>query len=274
MRASASRVVRDLVYRTVDDRRLRLDIHLPDPAEGHPPVLVYLHGGGFQSGERTDRERERAAALAAHGFAVATVEYRFSDAASFPAQRDDARAAIEWLRENAGELGVNASRIGAWGASAGGHLAALLALGVPESNERPSVDAAVLWFAAVDLDAMSRGTALEREILDSGELDALLGGMFDIHDPIHRQADPLSQVSISASPLLVMTGDRDRIVDVAQSERLHNSLTAAGADSQLWILGGAGHEDDAFESPRIIGAIAAFFAHHLGDLETTGHRTN
>ncbi len=113
--------------------------------------------------------------LAERGFLVASFQYRFTGVARFPAQLQDARAAVAWLRGQAFRYGVAGEKVGAWGASAGGHLAALLALGNPEAGELPDVDAGVAWFAALDFSVLTGGSPLEREILPSAT-DSLLGG--------------------------------------------------------------------------------------------------
>src|SRR4051812_17355806 len=119
-------VVRDLEYARRPTGPLLLDLHLPARPVAPPPVVVWLHGGGWRKGDRSfapDLDRY----FAARGYAMANVEYRLSGDAIFPAQLDDVRAAVRWLRESAGEFGLDARAIGLWGSSAGGHLAALAA---------------------------------------------------------------------------------------------------------------------------------------------------
>ncbi len=255
-------VDRDFTYRTVEGQQLRADVYLPRE-ESPRAALLYFHGGGWELGSRTDYEDSRQRVLAARGFLVASVEYRFSARARFPAQRDDARAAAEWLRGQAPGYGASSDRIGAWGASAGGHLAALLALGDGAHDLDPAVEAAVVWFAPLDLRAQSGGTALERELFPPSSVDRLLGRTFDPDDADHRAADPLSLVSSAASPILLMTGDRDRVIDGSASIRMHEALTRAQATSVLQVHGGAGHEDPALGGAAGIGAVAGFFEEHL-----------
>ena len=119
-------VHRDVVYSSVDGLELRLDLYVPDVRPA--PLCIWLHGGGWLRGSRSDRADERLVPLARSGVAVAAVQYRLSGQASFPAPLDDARAAVRWLRAHAHDYGLDAARVGAWGASAGGHLASLLAL--------------------------------------------------------------------------------------------------------------------------------------------------
>ena len=254
-------IERDRVYREVAGTTLRVDLYRP---KGQAPraAVAYFHGGGWELGERTDYEAGRMVPLAEQGFLVASFQYRFTAVAPFPAQLEDARAAVEWLRGQASRDGVVGTKVGAWGASAGGHLAALLALGNPEAGERPDVEAGVAWFAAVDFSVLTGGSPLEREILPSAT-DALLGGSFDLGDPRHRAAHPLSLTSAGAAPLLLVTGDRDRVTDWSGSLRMHDALVRAGATSSLLVFGGAGHEDPRMDSPSTVGAVAGFFEEHL-----------
>ena len=148
----------DLVYDSVKGgdsakgRELHLDLYLP--ASRPAPVCLWLHGGGWVRGSRTARAEERLVPVARAGVAVAAVQYRLSGEAAFPAQLDDARSAVRWLRRNGGGLGLRTDRIGVWGGSSGGHLAALLALCPDERDGElgdSSVQAAVCWFPITDL---------------------------------------------------------------------------------------------------------------------------
>src|SRR3954463_14092261 len=128
-------VVRDLEYARKATGPLLLDLHLPARPVAVAPVVVWLHGGGWRKGDRSfapDLDRY----FAARGYAMANVEYRLSGEALFPAQLEDVRAAVRWLREAAGDLGVDASAIALWGSSAGGHLAALAATTASDERDR------------------------------------------------------------------------------------------------------------------------------------------
>lgn len=236
---------------------LRLDVHRP--AGGSPGTVVYLHGGGFVTGDRAvDRERIRA--LAAHGLTVVAPDYRLAPAATFPAPVDDVRAAVDWVRAHPDETGAATGAVALWGASAGAVLAALAALSGPTD-----VQAVVSWFGFSDIATHSARSPLEAALLTpGGPAHALLG----VADPaaapdLVREASPVSHVHAAAPPFLVAHGDRDRMVDIAESRRLHDALTRAGARSTLLVLGGAGHEDPAFDDPGSIAVTAAFLRTHL-----------
>lgn len=266
---------RDLAYAEPDGLPLRLDLYVP--AGACPvPVCVYLHGGGWLRGSRTDRAAERLVPLARTGIAVAAVEYRLSDRASFPAQLDDARAAVRWLRAHGAEFGVDARRVGAWGASAGGHLAALLGLCPDRGDDVPgngSVQAVVTWFPPTDL--LSRDQD-EPEgppppfltgPLPTPSFEARLLGLASTEDDpaLARNASPLTHVHEGAPPFLIMHGDRDGLIPSAHSRRLFRALRARNVDATLLLLAGADHEDPAFDGAASIGAVSGFLRRTLDE---------
>lgn len=274
-------VIPDLTYASADGMPLKLDLHLPGDRSGDCPIVLYLHGGGFMVGSRTDWAQERLAPVARAGIAVASAQYRFSDVATHPAQVHDVKAAVRWLRGHAAEHGCAAERVGAWGASAGGYLALMLGLtaGSPEHEgtlgaergQSSSVDAVVAWFAPTDLAAAdAHRSTPDRErppfITEPPPEPSMVARMLGIervaeHPGLASAASPLthaSGASVSA-PFLLMHGDRDWLTHESQSQRLHDTLLAAGADSTLLLLAGANHEDPAFHRPAAMGAVCAFF---------------
>jgi acetyl esterase/lipase len=265
-------VHRDLVYAEAQGIELQLDLYLP--ASRPAPVCLWLHGGGWVRGSRTVRAAERLLPVAGDGVAIAAVQYRFSDQATFPAQLDDARAAVRWLRRNGSDLGLSVDRVGVWGGSAGGHLAALLAL-CPDERDRDlgdsSVQAAVCWFPITDLtlrdtdvpegppppfltgppptpsnEARLLGAESGRQVLDAA-----------------RAASPVTHVHPGAPPFLFVHGDRDGLVPSEHSRALHRQLRAQGVGTSLLLLAGANHEDPAFETPPVLAAVAAFLRSSL-----------
>src|SRR6185437_13686151 len=117
------KMIPNIEYAAPNGYSLLLDLYLPEQVEGRLPVVVWIHGGGWEAGSRND---QIAVPLAAHGYAVASIDYRLSQVAKFPAQIDDCKAAIRWLRAHARAYSLDPNHIGVWGASAGGHLVALL----------------------------------------------------------------------------------------------------------------------------------------------------
>lgn len=234
-------------------RPLQLDVWVP-PAAVPPPLVVWIHGGAWLSGDRrylpeTLRPNQLFDALLAAGLAVATVDYRHTREAPFPAQLHDVKAAVRYLRAHAPELGVNVSRVGVWGESAGGHLAALLALtaarvdlegevGVP--GRAGGVDAVVDWYGVADPDALHRmpPTVAAALGLPDHPPDLLLAGAA----PATRDdAAPLRQVHAGAPPFLLLHGTADRLVPFAHSEALSAALREAGVPVELIPVEGADH---------------------------------
>jgi acetyl esterase/lipase len=214
-------------------RPLLLDLHVPDNA-ADAPVVVWIHGGGFTSGDRrylpeTLEPNSVFTALTKSGLACATVDYRLVREARWPAQRDDIAAAISFIRARAGEYGLDAARLGTWGESAGGHLALTAGLSVP------GIGAVVAWYPLTDLRLLPPsafdGTAGTRLFgRRAGELPALMA-----------DASPITHITGSSPPCLLVHGDRDQTVPAVHSERFHQALTAAGVDSACQIVPGADH---------------------------------
>jgi acetyl esterase/lipase len=227
----------DVVYSVVPGfRPLILDLYLPRAARQSPkPAIIYIHGGGWVGGHTrhagaTANFPRALAALAAEGFVVVSLEYRLSGEAQFPAQLQDVRAAIRFLRTNAGRYGLDPSRIGIWGGSAGGHLAALAALscGAPgfDAVAQPPgsecVQAAVTWYGVFDFAPILQGAA--------GAPNALLGCASSAACPAARVAavSPLTYLDRSDPPFLLIHGTIDRTVPIAQSEAALERMRAVG----------------------------------------------
>jgi acetyl esterase/lipase len=211
---------RDLEYGHAGSRRLLLDLYLPlRPNSAARPVVLWFHG---QPGRKYPTPARQ---LVGAGYAVASVEYRSPRTARFPAQLQDARAAVRWIREHGSEYALDRERIGVWGESAGGQLAALLA-----TSRDDSIQAAIIYFAP--------------------------GG--------RGAASPLVYLSSDGAPAMIVHGSADRIVSPGRSERLHAALQKAGVESTLEIVRGAGHDFRQVHTPRIDSLVRAFLARHLG----------
>ena len=237
-------VRRDVVHTRVPGYRpLSLDLYLP--AAGAVAVCVYAHGGGWRLGSRREgpgpvgpTSRRLFGRMAAQGLAVASVDYRLSGEARFPAQRDDVAAACRWLLTD--EIsGVRELPLVVFGVSAGGQLAGLTALdpGLP-------VRAAALWYAITDLPGLPDDIDAVGGESDRGpgsrEAQLLGAPASDVPD-VARDASPVAHVTAAAPPFLLVHGDADLMVPVRQSERLHDALQAAGARSTLEVVPGYGH---------------------------------
>ncbi|KGH48727.1 alpha/beta hydrolase [Modestobacter caceresii] len=253
--ASGVRVLSGVPYAALPGARpLELDLYLP-AGDGPHPVALFLHGGGWRLGSRhTAGPMYRDAAptpfeqVAAAGIAVASLDYRLSGEAVWPAQLHDAKAAVRWLRSRAAELGVDADRIASWGESAGGHLAELLGLVTDPALEgevgvtgpSSAVSAVAAWYAPSDVAAVA--TDIGNDPADPASREAqLIGAPVSAAADLAAQASPITHVSPAAPPVLLLHGRADRFVATAQSQRLHDALTAAGTDVELHTYDGADH---------------------------------
>jgi acetyl esterase/lipase len=234
-----TRVIRDVVYgQVVGFRPLTLDIHLP-AADTDLPVILFLHGGGWRLGSKAAFTPHLTAAqsfekIVDAGFAVVSADYRLSGEARFPAQVDDVRAALAWIRDAGAEYGLDASRVILWGESAGATLAALVAL-EPASGVLGVVD----WYGPMDLIAMADGLTPEEAAVtrETGWL-----GVSALDDPeLARTASPLFAVRSDAPPFHVEHGDADEAVPRAQSAAFVAALTVAGVPVDFVTVPGANH---------------------------------
>jgi acetyl esterase/lipase len=261
------RIERDHVVATVGATTLRLDLYRAIPADA--PVVVYVHGGGWRSGDKADGATERLAALAACGVTVASVEYRLVPRATFPAQAHDVKGAVRWLRAQAPGLGLHTDRIGIWGASAGAYLASFVALTAGEDElegtvggnlDRSSdVQAVVHWFGQADLLASGSRTGTEARLLPFAFEAGLLGAR-SVGEVADRAGELslLTRVSRTAPPFLIAHGDRDHVVAASEGAALHDALSRAGAETQFLLLGRAGHEGPEFDRPANLAMTAAW----------------
>ena len=266
---AGQRTLPDIEYARVDSISLRLDLYLPTPVPARPvPLVVWIHGGGWMSGSKEDCP---APSVLGDDYAVASIDYRFSQTAPFPAQLDDCKAAIRWLRANAGGYGYDPDRIGVWGASAGGHLAALLGTTgeEPESEGNVGQDLGISSRvqAVCDFCGPTDLTAVVDQLLAMDELAAvflvsdLLGGPLDEKTDLARWASPIAHVDSGDPPFLIVHGEEDEIVPVAQATSFYEALASAGVDVSLCVVPGAGHCD--FPS-AVDERVRDFFARTLG----------
>lgn len=258
----------NLVYARAGEHELRLDIYMP-PAAVHPPLVVWIHGGGWRSGSK---ESMPGAFLLSRGYAVASISYRLSSMAQFPAQIEDCKAAIRWLRAHASQYGYDATRIGVWGASAGGHLAALLGTSADIKNletqhgykdHSSRVQAVVDYYGPTDFTQMSKfPTKMNHDAPDSPEA-LLIGGPVQQNKDKAARANPITYVTPDDAPFLIVHGNQDPLVPLNQSELLEAALKKAGVPVQLVVIPGGGHGGPQFLDGERRQLIATFFDRHL-----------
>jgi acetyl esterase/lipase len=253
----------DVIYGIVDDEPLLLDVYRPPAPAAPRPAMVLVHGGGMWTGSRADMA-DPARQLARAGYVAFAVDYRLVDAEAarhrWPAQLDDVQLAVRWVRASADRYGIDPDRVGAYGWSAGGQLAALL--GARDTRDlalanadHPSRVACVIDLAGdVDLTAYTVPPALD-------EVVALLGGTPAEVPARFRDVSPLSWIDTRTVPFLVIHGLEDDVVPIEQSRLLVAGLRAAGVDVEYTELPGAGHGDLTWS--RVGSAALAFLERHL-----------
>ena len=273
---AGSKVERDIVYARVGDRELFLDLCLPAKGPAPLPVIVWVHGGGWRKGSKNTGSRARG--MLDRGYAVVDVGYRLSGEAIFPAQVEDCKAAVRWVRANATKYGLDPDRIGAWGSSAGGHLVAFLGTAGDvrefdtETNTEYSsrVQAVCDWYGPTDFLQMDKhslkDSRLIHDVANSPE-SQLVGGPIQEkpYRSLARKANPITYVTKDDPPFLIMHGDKDMSVPVHQSELLYDALKKVGVDATLYVVKGAGHglRDGEESSEELFETVAEFFDKHL-----------
>jgi acetyl esterase/lipase len=252
-------VEKDLVYGKAGDRALKLDLYRPAAAPPTPlPAIVWIHGGGWLAGTKANPPGARAAAQ--RGYVYASVEYRLSQVAPFPAAVDDCRAAVTWLRQNAKTYALDPDRIGVWGASAGGHLALMVAC---VDSSTMNMKAVCSWFGPTDLQ-------LKPDRRQLSMLRPFLGGTLEEKPDLYREASPVTHVTKNAPPTLMIHGEKDDLVPISQSEAMQAKLEAAHVESTLIRVKEAGHGFSPSQgkkiepsSDEIMKATLEFFDRHL-----------
>jgi acetyl esterase/lipase len=262
-----TRILKDLAYVPDGGPRRALDLYLPPQGNGPLPLVIWVHGGGWQGGSKDDRGP--AFPLLGQGYAVASINYRLSQHAAFPAQIHDCKAAIRYLRSVAKEHNLDPDRFGAWGMSAGGHLVALLGtsggvkdlegdLGHVGLSSR--VQAVCDVCGPTDLNTALNGAELRTTVAPL--LDKLLGGPLDERRDLARAASPLHYVTPDDAPTLILHGDRDPLVPLHQAVSLYDALRAAKVEAELQVTAGAGH-DAGIGRPEVERLVRTFFDKHV-----------
>jgi len=266
------KVERDLAYAGDNDRKHKLDLYLPEKAEKPLPLLIWIYGGGWAMGDKVGRSP--AVQLAAEGYAVACINYRLSDQARFPAQIQDCKAAVRWLRANAAKYNIDPDHFGTWGGSAGGHLAALTGTSGGSKEFEPiggnadvsdRVQAVCDQYGPTDLlkmdeQAGGRG-AFKHDDAKSPE-GHLIGGPIQENKEKTERANPIKYITKECPPFLIMHGDADNMVPIGQSEILLDALKKQGIEASL-ITVRSGHGGPVFDQPANVKVVKDFFDKHF-----------
>jgi len=277
--ASVAPAYKDLAYATVSPAQ-KLDIYVPTNGSGPFPVVVMVHGGGFMFGDKADGAGLAGVdQLLEAGYAVASINYRLSDEATYPAQINDAKAAVRFLRANASQYNLNPDKIGAWGASAGGNLASLLGTtcGVKElegaelgnADQSSCVQAVVDWFGPIDflkMDEEFAGSGCPQNHNDASSPESkLVGAAIQTVPDLVKTTNPMNYIDAGDPPFFIENGTADCNIPPIQNKNLADALSAAiGADKVTYIsLEGAGHGGSEFGSAENLNQVISFLDKYL-----------
>ena len=263
------RRINDIQYAEADGHRLLLDLYLPEQVD-RPPLVVWIHGGAWRRGSKSPMPLTD---LVKNGFAVASVDYRLSPVAKFPAQIHDCKAAIRFLRGSAEKYGVNTERIGIAGSSAGGHLVALIGVtnhhqglegDVGDHHEQSSsVQAIVDYFGPTNFLTILQQSTPHGLSVRVPALQLLLGDEPDEVPDLARLASPVFHVDRHDPPLLLIHGDQDPQVPINQSHELHAQYKKHKLPVHFEVVHGGAHGGGDFFDTRRNDLVREFFTRHL-----------
>lgn len=263
-------VIKNISYASVNGRELKLDLYLPEEVD-KPFLIIWIHGGAWHSGTKDNPPDY----LLKSGYALASIEYRLSTEATFPAMIYDIKAAIRFLRSNAKTYGYRTDKIVIWGSSAGGHLAALIGTTNGNSelegnlgnylNESSSVQAIIDFYGPTNFLTILDQSTPHGINVRAPALALLLGKPVEQVEDIAKLASPVYQVDKSDPPILIMHGDQDNQVPVNQSIELKGVYDEKGFDAELVIVHGAGHSDPVFYAEKYMLIVEKFLKRILKD---------
>lgn len=274
------RMERDIAYVPEGDEAQRLDLYLPEAVPEKPlPLIVHIHGGGWRAGNKFPCP---VVGMVFQGYVVASVEYRFSQVAVFPAQIQDCQAAIRWLRANAARYHIDPDRVGVVGGSAGGHLSALVGTsggtGVfppigGNEGQSDRVQAVCDIYGPADFTTVVKQAAEDTNVENIFEFNSpkdpyssLIGVPLETTEK-SRAVSPVTYISEDDPPVLILHGTHDALVPYAQNVQFAEALKAKGVPVWLQTLPGSGHGGAAFGKPEIRKLTETFFAKHLQGAE-------
>ncbi len=257
------RIKRDIEYARVGDTALLLDLYVPAHAPS-PPVIVWVHGGAWRSGSKSNVPLQPLASR----YAIASVDYRLSPVAKFPAQVHDLKAAVRFLRAKAGEYKINADRIAIAGSSAGGHLAALVGVttGVKglegdvgeHEGQSSDVQAIIDFYGPANLTTILKQSTPHGLSVRVPALELLFGGHPDEKTELAKLASPVFHVDAKDPPLLIFHGDQDPQVPINQSHELVGAYKKHRLPAKLEVVYGGAHGGKLFFTPEQLDQVATF----------------
>ena len=265
---SAGKVIKDIEFAKVGGQSLKLDLYLPAKPK-NAALVIWIHGGGWRNGTK---EKCFITWLPEHGYAVASISYRFSSTAKFPAQLHDCKGAVRWLRANAKKYGYDPDKFYVAGASAGGHLTALMATtsghekleGTTGGNLKQSsaVQGAIDYYGATDFILRSKTQPSRANEKGSVVYDLLGGGA---HEKIEaaKLASACYHISKDDVPLLIFHGTKDKTVLIDQSQAIEKKYKKVGLSVEFHTIEGAGHGGNVFYSGENAKRLLKFLEKHL-----------
>ena len=259
-----ARVIKNIPYTTHPTSRQNFDLYLPSQQTDQPfPFVLWIHGGAWMMG---DKDLDNVKYLVRHGYAIASVDYRFSTEAKFPAQIQDCNTAMNFILAHATNFGIDPKRFVVGGGSAGGHLALLLgfARNVADFGANPTIKplAIIDFFGPTDFNEMPADLAAIHSqsgldlLYNAGQ--KLLGEPVDHPSELTTNASPIHYVNTANPPVLILQGGRDEIVPAAQSRRLQAALEQVDVKNQLILVNAGGHDGPLFETPTIQTKVVDF----------------
>jgi acetyl esterase/lipase len=271
----------DVPYIKDGDAAQRLDIYYPETPPREPlPLIVHIHGGGWMGGSKHPCDTR----WVADGYVLASIGYRFSQKAKFPAQIQDCQAAIRWLRANAKQYHINSDKVGVIGGSAGGHLSALVGVtggkklfaAIGENEEQSD---------AVQCVCDIFGPKNFASVIEQADKDKNVKNIFKFNTPSDPYSEligsnlsdkektaavsPITYVDQNSPPILMLHGTHDALVPYAQSEEFAEAMTKKGAPVWLQKFPGAGHGGGSFSKPSVLLLLKNFFDKYLKDAKVT-----
>lgn len=261
-------ITQGITFAEVDGQALQLDLYRPTGVK-NPPLVVFIHGGSWRAMSRRDCPMKW---VAEKGYAFASIDYRFSQVAKFPAQIHDCKGAVRWLRAHAAEYGYDATRIAIAGASAGGHLAAIVGTTAGDKDlegntggnldQSSAVQAIVDFYGPADFVLRSKDQPGYTE-KPGGGVYQLLGGSVTSDVERAKWASPAYHVSPDDPPLLFIHGSADPQVLPNQARRLAEAFAAAKVEHTLHFVEGAKHGGPEFDAPEVQTLVVEFLDRHL-----------
>jgi len=264
-----STVIRDIEYARIGEQVLKLDLHRPDK-RSRSPLIVWVHGGAWRSGSKSNMPLTK---LVEEGYAIASVDYRLSTQAKFPAQVHDLKAAIRFLRGHSHEWGIQSKKIVIGGDSAGAHLAALVGVSNDHAelegeigNDRSQssdVQGIISFYGAANLTTILSQSTPHGLKVRIPALELLLGGQPTNAVELARLASPVFHVDRLDPPLLLFHGDQDPQMPINQSHELHGAYRNVKAPVEFEVVHGAGHGGAQFYDAERLAVVKRFLRKHF-----------